>query len=256
MTAPPPPPGSYPPPGGYPPPDPYRPGEPTYPSPAEPAAGYPYGYPPATPPARPALGVRLGARLLRRLEPRLSVALAGAGIALVLLGALVWAGGYYAAGQHIEFLDESLNSSGGGSRRFLGVVLFLGVTVAGHAVAVTRRRGAPATAGAVAAALGLPFTLGFLTLDASDLFRGHLPISVDAVFLVSIAAWLIDYFVVPGLRGRSFLLAAAALGLYFYLGFKVAGGGGAAAVGFGSGGDTGSLAAIGLTFGLAYYVIA
>ncbi len=247
------------PPGGYPPPDPHRPGEPTYPAPGDPA-GYAYG-PPAPPAAhRAPLGERLGARLLRRPEPRLSVALGGAGAALVLLGAVVWSAGYYADGQHLDFFGDSLNSSGSSARRFLGVVLFLGITVAGYALAVARRRGAAATAGAVGAALGVPFTLGFLTLDAGDLFQGRLPISIDAVLLVSILAWLVGYFAVPGLRGRSFLLAAAALGSYAYLGFKVSGdnalAAGAAAAGFGSGGDTGSLAAIGLVFGLGYYAIA
>lgn len=247
------------PPGGYPPPDPYHPGEPTFPPAGVPAGGYPYGYPP-TPAPRVGMGERLGARLLRRPEPRFTVALAGAGAALVLLGAAVWAGGYYFAGVESSFFGDTPETSGGGSRRFLGVVLFLGLTVAGYATAIARRRGAMATAGAVGAALGVPLTLGFLTLDAGDLFRGQLPISIDAVFLVSIAAWLIDYFALPGLRGRSFLLAAAAIGGYSYLGFKVAGdnavGTGAAAVGFGSGGDTGSLAAVGLIFGLGYYGIA
>jgi hypothetical protein len=248
------------PPGGYQPPDPYYRGEPSFPPPADPAGGYPYGYLQPDPAPRAGLGERLGARVLRRPEPRFTVGLAGAGAALVLLGAVVWAAGYYADGQHFVALDESLSSSGNDSRRFLGVVLFLGVTVAGYAVAITRRHGAAASAGAVGAALGVPFTLGFLTLDAGNFFRGQLPISIDAVFLVSIAAWMIDYFALPGLRGRSFLLAAAAIATYSYLGFKVAGNNplsaGSSPFGFGSGADTGSLAAVGLLFGLGYYGIA
>src|SRR5512142_687927 len=162
------------PPGGYQPPDPYYGGEPSFPPPADPTGGYPYGYPQPDPAPRVGLGERLGARVLRRPDPRFTVGLAGAGAALVLLGAVVWAGGYYADGQHFVALDESSSSSGTDSRRFLGVVLFLGVTVAGYAVAITRRHGAAASAGAVGAALGVPFTLGFLTLDAGNFSREEL----------------------------------------------------------------------------------
>jgi hypothetical protein len=102
-------------------------------------------------------------------------------------------------------------------------VLFLGIAIAGYAVAMVIRRGALATAGAVAAAFGVPLTLVFLTLDLGDVFRGGNPINIDAVFIVAIIAWLIDYFFVPGLRGRTLFLGPAAIWVFWYLAAKSAG---------------------------------
>src|SRR4051812_48960955 len=128
---------SEPPPGAYGPTDPY-----SYPPPS--------WTPPPEPPAGLRLGERLGARSFHRPVPRVGTTIAGAGALLVFVGALVWTGGYYA--------------DGGGDRRFLGAALFAGLTVAGYALAVSRRTGAFGTAGAVLAAFGLPLTFLYLTL--------------------------------------------------------------------------------------------
>jgi len=226
-----------------------RPPDPSGPQPTD-----PYAYPPppgwgtapgwsAPPPSRD----RLGMRSRRRPDLRVGVTLAGAGAALVLIGAAEWSGGYYAAG--------------GGSRRFLGGLLFAGLTAAGYALAIRRRQGALATAGAVAAAFALPLTFVFLTLDPAGMGSDGYPFNLDLVFLLAIAVWLATYLVVPGLRGRALFLGAAAVGLFDYLtlkatdlpsparlgGFLVDGGGGP---------DLDSLTAVGLLCGLAYYTIA
>src|SRR3954453_21984943 len=272
MTEPPPP--NRPTPGDpYPGPQPSRPHYPGDPY-GSPASAYPqYGgwgepvadprhpgpaYPPQGPPPRAS---RLGARLLRRPLPPFSIVLAGAGAALLLVGAFVLAAQYYGDGVDVTLDDSGLGGSGGGSRRFLGVVLFLAITAAGYAAAIVRQRGPVATAGAVAAAFGVPLTIGFLTLDASDLFRGQYPFSVDAVFLLSIGAWLADYFLVPGLRGRALFLGAAAIWIFGYLALKASGGdslaeAGGAVFGGTGGGDTGAVTGVGLVFGLTYYAIA
>jgi hypothetical protein len=110
--------------------------------------------------------------------------------------------------------------------------------------------------------VAVPFVLIFLTFDVSNVLRAELPFNLDAVYIVSIIVWLGSYLFVPGARGRSFLLGAAAVALPAYIGIKVAshslGRTAFSAVsgdGFNTSG-TDSLAAIGLTFGLAYYAIA
>jgi hypothetical protein len=258
MIAPPPPPGppasgdpQWPGPAGW-----YEPSPPAYPASVQPGSG---GWPPPAA-AAPSLGERLGARLRRRPEPRFGIALAGAGAALLLFGAFVWAIGYYAEDFGVTFDEEGFASTGGGDRRFLGFVLFLGAAVFGYLTAIVRRDGPLATAGAVAAAFGVPLALAFLTLDVGAVFRGADPFDVDAVLPLSVVVWALSYFVVPGTRGRAVFLAAAAIGVYSYLGLKAAGGdavrSAAPAFGAGGGSDTGSLTAVGLIFGLAYYGIA
>ena len=243
-------------------------GDPHWPQPTgwyEPAApGFadrPAG--PWSPPAEepPGWSARLGARVLHRPEPRFGIALAGAGAALLLFGAFIWAVGYYGDGFDVTFDENGFSSSGGGSRRFLGFVLFLGAAVFGYLTAILRRRGPLATAGVVAAVFGVPLALAFLTLDPGAIFRGSNPVNIDAVVPVSVLVWAVSYFVVPGTRGRAIFLAAAASGVYSYLGLKAAGGEAirSAAPAFGAGGgsgDTGSLTAVGLIFGFAYYGIA
>ncbi|MGH3493662.1 MAG: hypothetical protein ACRDQ1_10545 [Sciscionella sp.] len=164
--------------------------------------GYP-GYPPQ-PPQRPVqtLGMlwssmvrNLGDRALRRARPRLGVALAGAGVGLALVGVLVWSGTYL-----IEGIAHSFASGGGGddSRRLLGVFLSLAVAVLGYVSAIRRRSGPLSAAGVAASALGVQMTLTFLTFSVSTA-----PVSLDAIALVSIIAWLISYTLVPGTRGMS-----------------------------------------------------
>lgn len=245
------------------------------PPPPPPAAGYPYGpeyqqhgpqYPsPYRPvPAAMTLAHRLGPRLWRRAEPRLAISLGAIGAALVLGGGLVWSVGYLVAGTDLDFGSDSGElTTHGQSRRFLGFALFLVCTLVGYGVLLVRRRGALATAGAVAGAFGLPLALLFVSFDLADLFHGELPFSLDAVYLVSIVVWLVSYFAVPGARGRPFYLGIAGSALAAYIAFKAAGSGSivrSAAESIGSrgltGSGTGTVAAIGLIFGLGYYATA
>src|SRR3954451_615532 len=99
------------------------------PDPRHPGAVQPGAFEP--PPTPPSAGRRLGARLRRRPTPRFSIVLAGAGAALLLAGALYWAGGFYGDGLHLTFDDDGVDAGGSGARRFLGVVLFLGIAGAG-----------------------------------------------------------------------------------------------------------------------------
>lgn len=197
-----PPSGSYPPPpsGSYPPPSPG-----SYPPP-------PSG--PGAPAPRRGFADRLGARLARRPEPRLGVTLAGVGVALVIVGVVVWSGDYLAHG--IRF-SESGQSSDGGSRKLLGIALSLLVVATGYGLAIVRRTGPLATAGVVSSALGVPVLFAFLTFDLSASSGSGLPFSFDAVVLVSIVVWVLSYLLVPGARGHAFYLGTAAIFLWIYV---------------------------------------
>lgn len=219
------------------------------------------------PPARARLADRLGVRLHTRAQPRFGVSLAAVGGVLVLGGSLVWGAGYLASGMHVDFAFNSNSgrlTTHGQSRRFLGFALFLICTVAGYATAVLRRVGPLATAGAVTGAFALPLMLVFVSFDASALFQGGLPISVDAVYVVSILAWLLSYFALPGMRGRPFLLGISGAAIAAYIALKSAGGGSilrtavdaVATRGATSESTADAIAAIGLIFGLGYYAIA
>lgn len=226
----------------------------------------PGAYPPSLSPAAPhGLSSRLGPRALRRPEARFGVSLGGAAAALVILGVAVWSIGYLAAGLHLRFDSETgLSSTSGEGRRFLGVVLSLALVVVGYALVLARRTGPLATTGAVAGAFGVPLLMTFLTLNIGDMLHGQLPISVDAVYLVSLLVWLAGYFLVPGMAGRAFLLAIALTDIATYIAFKAEGDNifakAATSASNGSlpsgGNGTGTLAAIGLIFGLGYYAIA
>ncbi|MGH9084514.1 MAG: hypothetical protein ACRDYW_03580 [Acidimicrobiales bacterium] len=149
----------------------------------------------ADPPATSFLD-SLGPRGRRRAEPRTSIALAGAGCALAILGVLIVAGDTGAG-------DE------GDFNQYPGAVLSA-LVVAGGFVALSRvRNGAVATAGAVAAALGVPPLMFFITFDESSLP----PYSTDGILIVSTAAWLISYAIGPA-RGRPFFLSAGLIGLW------------------------------------------
>jgi len=204
---------------------------------------------PPAPPVHPV--ARVGPRTRRRPDLRVNVTLAGAGAAILLVGAVVVSAGYYAHGDN--------------GRRFLGAILFAAIVAAGYALAVRVRIGGLATAGAVGAAFGVPVCLGFLTLDPASALSSGYPFNVDLVFVLSIAVWLLTYFAVPGLRGRALFLGAAALGLFGYVSLKAAGVESVARIaaspfgnlgGIGGGTDTGTITAIGLIFGLVYYAIA
>lgn len=138
---------------------------------------------------------QIGVRALRRAEPRASIAVAAAGCALAVLGVLIISG--------------DTGSSDDGLNRWPGVVLSAAVVAAGFFVLSQVQRGAVATGGAVAAALGVPPLLFFLTWDDG----GFPPYSTEAILAVSTLAWLGSYLVGPG-RGRPFFLGAGLIGLW------------------------------------------
>lgn len=138
----------------------------------------------------------LGARGQRRAEPRASIAIAGAGCALAVLGALIVAG--------------DTGTTNGDFNQVPGIVLSALVVAAGFFTLSAVRQGAMATAGAVAAALGVPPLMFFVTFDEG----GFPPYSTEGILLVSTAVWLGSYAVGPG-RGRPFFLGAGLIGFWF-----------------------------------------
>ncbi len=140
----------------------------------------------------------LGARSLRRAEPRTSIAVAGAGCALGILGVLVIAG------------DTGIDETSGDFNRFPGIILSALVVAAGYFVLAAMRTGAIATAGSVAASLGVPPLLFFLTFDEG----AFPPYSTEGILFVSTGVWLASYVLGPG-RGRPFFLSAGLIGLWF-----------------------------------------
>jgi hypothetical protein len=81
--------------------------------------------------------------------------------------------------------------------------------IAGYLVLTRVHRGAVATGAAVAAGLGVPPLLFFLTFDQD----GVPPYSTEAILGVSAAVWLASYVWGPG-RGRPFFLGAGLLALW------------------------------------------
>jgi hypothetical protein len=142
----------------------------------------------------------LGERTRRRAEPRTSIAIAGAGCALGILGVLIVAG------------DTGLDDSGGDFNQLPGIVLSALVVAAGFFVLATAREGAMATGGTVAAALGVPPLMFFLTFDEN----GFPPYSTEGILIVSTMVWLGAYLVGPG-RGRPFFLGTGLIALWLTL---------------------------------------
>lgn len=143
----------------------------------------------------------LGARAQRRAEPRTSIAIAAAGCALAILGVLIVSG------------DTGVPDDFSGSfNKVPGVILSLLVVVGGFVALAQSGRGAVATGGTVAAALGVPPLMFFLTFDEN----GFPPYSTEAILYVPTIVWLVSYAVGPG-RGRPFFLGAGLLGLWFSL---------------------------------------
>jgi len=221
-----------------------------YPPPPRPQP-HPAWQPQPEPAPRGGLPISLGERLTRRPEPRSAVALAGAGAAMILIGIVIWGGTYF--GQGIS--GESFGGSS--DRKLLGAGLGALVTVLGYAAVILRRRGPLATAGIVAAGLGLPVTLAFLTLDFGQ-FSGGLPINFDAVFWISAIVWIATYLLVPGAQGHTFFVFLFADGFYTYVlskntssvSVQIFTRNGPHLGGFGT------IAAISLIFGLGYYLVA
>jgi hypothetical protein len=199
----------YPPPGAYPSPSgAYQ--QPGYQQPGYQQPGYQQqpGYPA---PARRSLAERVGERTLRRPQPRQGVSLAGVGVGLAVVGVLVWGGDFLAGGGGAEAVG------GGSSRQLLGIALSLAVVVIGYTLAVRRSRGPLATAGVVASALGVPVLFGFLTVDSNGGGTSGLPVSLDAIVLVSVLVWVLSYLFVPGARGHAFYLGLSSVLLWVYV---------------------------------------
>jgi hypothetical protein len=222
-------------------------------------------YPGGPPAPRPRLVDRLGDRLAERPAPRVGVSLAGAGVALVIVGVLVWGFAYTVEGVASSFADGG--DGGTGSRHYLGGVVALIVVAIGYALAIATQRGALATAGVAASALGVPVALEFFTLDISG--GSGSVVNTDAVVWVSIAVWLISYLWVRGARGHSFYLALTLYALWLYITDKASPSALTRSVSFGTstiagGGDNlgtssfdfGTLAGVSLTIGAIYYLVA
>lgn len=139
----------------------------------------------------------IGPRALRRAEPRASIAIAAAGCALAVLGVLVVSG------------DTGTPDDFGEFNKAPGIVLSAVVVGAGYFTLARAGRGAVATGGAVAAALGVPALLFFLTVDV-DSFP---PYSTEAILYVSTLTWLATFLLGPG-RGRPFFLGAGLIGAW------------------------------------------
>jgi len=163
------------------------------------------------------------------------------------LGVTVWGGTYVGQG-----LAQS--SDGSTNRNLLGAGLAAAVTVVGYLLVIVVRHGALATAGVVAAGIGVPLTALFLTFDLTSSKAANW----DAIFWVSVVIWAVSYLVVPGARGHTFFVFLVANSVFDYVLIKNTdnltanlGGSGGLHVG-----GLGTIAAIGLLFGLGYYLIA
>lgn len=151
----------------------------------------------AVPP--PSLLERLGPRAVRRMTPRIGVALAGAG-ALIAIGGAIGLGG------------DNLVDDDGDVQRIPGILIALVIIAAGYAVMARIRTGPLASAGATAAALGVPVLLFFLTFSVDD----FPPFSLDAILLVSSLVWIGTYLIGPG-AGRLLFLGAALAGSWLFV---------------------------------------
>jgi hypothetical protein len=153
---------------------------------------------------------QLGDRVARRAEPRTSIAMAGVGALMIVVGVIAWAG------------EQAAGETGDGeSNRTLGIILSALVVAGGYLLLIRLERGPLATAGVAAAVLGVPVLMGFVTFDSdsagdSDAFFA-LPFSVDGIALLSLAAWIASYLWVPVARGRVFFVAASSFVLWLYL---------------------------------------
>ena len=134
----------------------------------------------------------MGARLARRPEARFGTSLAAAGAALVIGGVLVWGFGYLFDG--CACVDANRVPSGPAEAAVLGVLAVArpggrrlrarprsGAAAPGHRRGGGRRVRRPAAA-------AVP------VLRRERRAARALPFSVDAIYLVSIAVWLVSYF--------------------------------------------------------------
>ena len=152
----------------------------------------------AQPDAGPSFLDSLGDRGRRRAEPRTSISLAGAGCALGIVGVLALAA------------DTGIDDDSGDFSQVPGVLLSALVIALGYFVLSAARRGPVATAGAVAAALGVPAFMFFVTFDEN----GIPPYNTEGILIVSTAVWLGTYLIGPG-KGRPFFLGSGLIALWF-----------------------------------------
>jgi hypothetical protein len=112
-----------------------------------------------------------------------------------------------------EGLREAVLGGGSSSRHYVAAVGFLALVVIAYAVAVVRRRGPIVTAAVTVTAIGVPVTMSLFTMD----LRAGSTANGDAVFWVSIAAYLASYLFVRGTRGHTLYLGFAAVQLWSYV---------------------------------------
>jgi hypothetical protein len=190
-----------------------------------PAQGYPAESQPgqpASPRPAPNLTTERGQRFASRPQPVWGGAIAAGGIAMGIVGIILWAGDYAVS----NFGGSGLTNSGFGfgfsnigSRTWLGALLSIAVMLGGFLLAALARRGPLATAGVTASAFAVPVARTFLTLG--DGSSGAL-FNSDATVLVSIAVWLVSYYLIPGTRGHSLYIGLAAFEFWEWILSKVA----------------------------------
>jgi len=139
----------------------------------------------------------IGSRAARRPEPRFGVSLAGAGAAMLVVGAIALGG------------DQLFGTSSGEGSQIPGLLITFAVIVAGVALTASYRSGPLAAAGVAASAAALPAFLAFLTYSQDS------PPSFDTILLLSFIGWAAGYLVGPG-RGHSLYVGAALLGLWLW----------------------------------------
>lgn len=169
---------------------------PPYGGPVQPGQSSPY-----TPP--------LDGRLAFRPAPRAGVSVAGVGAAVLMFGAILWAFTYI-----FEGLTESLAvGRTSDSRHYVAGVVVLVLIAVGYGIAIVRRHGPLVSAAVTVTAIGVPVMMSLFTGDPGTGSLGNL----DAVFWVSIGAYLLSYFFVPGARGHTVYIGLAAVQLWSYV---------------------------------------
>ncbi|MEY2431583.1 MAG: hypothetical protein QOC92_1308 [Acidimicrobiaceae bacterium] len=156
--------------------------------------------PPAAPPPaveKPSLLDRLRPRAARRPEPRFGVSVAGAGAAMIVVGAIALGG------------DQLVDTGGGSGSQYPGLLITFVVIVAGVTLTAQYRHGPLAAAGVAASAAALPPFLVFLTFSKTS------PTSFNTILLLSCVGWGAAYLVSPG-RGHNVYLGAALIGLWLW----------------------------------------
>ena len=106
--------------------------------------------------------------------------------------------------------DTGLDDDSGDFSQVPGILLSALVVAIGYFVLSAVRRGPVATAGTVAAALGVPAFMFFVTFDEN----GFPPYNTEAILIVSTAVWLGTYLIGPG-KGRPFFLGSGLIALWF-----------------------------------------